>query len=312
MRKKDYTVLFVFPNGREAHKFVIGPLFLGTSITLLALLLVISSWILHDYLSQRKKSIHREELLKTNRAQREELQSLREKFQKIEAEVHTIQKMEAQIQKNWQEIKNLSQKTKMTPVPIVRKDPIPDREEKISILDEPRSALIRRLHHDLFNLRQSTLASTRKLDELRDTLTLQKSILMATPSFWPVSGRITSAFGETRVLVASGGTKPHKGIDIAAPVGTPILSPAAGVVLCHDFEPDYGNMIYIDHGHGFATKYGHLQKVYAKTGKKVQKGEIIGTVGISGFSSGPHLHYEVHIHGKPVNPYPYLTDGPSN
>jgi len=310
LEQKEYTILFVSPNSREAHKFVISHLFLGSSITLLALLLIISSWILHDYLTQRKKSIHLQELLKTSRVQRDELQGLRQKFQRIEEELHTLQKMEVQIQKDWQEIKKLSQETKMTPVNMVRKDPIPDLEEKISILDEPRSWLIRRLHHDLFSLRQSTLASNRNLDDLWETLNLQKSILMATPSLWPVAGRITSAFGETRVFVASGATKPHKGIDIAASMGTPILSPAAGVVLYHDSQPDYGNMIYIDHGHGFATKYGHLQKIQARTGKKIQKGEIIGTVGMSGFSNGPHLHYEVLIHGKPVNPYAYLTDGP--
>lgn len=311
MDRKDYTLFIISPTGRGAKRLPLSPFLLRFLGAFLAMFFVISCWVLHDYLTQVKQSIEIDELLTMARSQMNEIQFFRQKVRLMEDEIHKLQNAEAQIQNDWQEIGELSKKTKMTPVNMIRKGAISDPEERISVREESRPEFICRLHHDLIDLRHRTLSSSKQLDELKETLYLQKTTLMATPSLWPVPGRITSPFGETRIFVASGGTKPHKGIDIAAPIGTPIVAPAAGVVIAHDSQPDYGNMIFIDHGHGFASKYGHLQKIYAKTGKKVKKGEVIGTVGMTGFSNGPHLHYEIHFLGSTVNPYGYLTEVPA-
>jgi murein DD-endopeptidase MepM/ murein hydrolase activator NlpD len=97
------------------------------------------------------------------------------------------------------------------------------------------------------------------------------------------------------------------GIDISAPSGTPIAAPAEGVVLIAGREAEYGRLVCIDHGHGYTTMYGHLKEMHVKPGDKIQAGQNLGTVGTSGNTTGPHLHYEVRIHGRPVNPYSYLT-----
>jgi murein DD-endopeptidase MepM/ murein hydrolase activator NlpD len=145
------------------------------------------------------------------------------------------------------------------------------------------------------------------LMELKEFLRAQKSVLLSIPSLWPVLGRITSAFGETRFSPSSGGTRPHMGLDISAPVGTPVLSPADGVVISAGREAEYGRMVCVDHGHGYTSKYGHLHEIHVKAGDRVQAGQVLGTVGTSGNTTGPHLHYEVRFYGRPVNPYSYLT-----
>jgi len=95
-------------------------------------------------------------------------------------------------------------------------------------------------------------------------------------------------------------------VDISAPIGTPVVAAAEGVVVYAGWQAEMGRSIYLDHGHGFATLYGHLKNIMAKPGEKVKKGQIIGTVGMTGNSTGPHLHYEVHIQCVPVNPQAYL------
>ncbi|MDO9210121.1 MAG: M23 family metallopeptidase, partial [Deltaproteobacteria bacterium] len=181
------------------------------------------------------------------------------------------------------------------------------REEEVSILDKERNRLVSRLHHDLLDLRQEFSQREKNLKELQEFLQGQKSFLLATPSLWPVLGRISSGFGDTRLSPSSGGTRPHRGMDISAPSGTMVVAPADGVVNFAGRESEYGRLICLDHGHGYSTMFGHLKDLLVKTGDKVRKGQTIGTVGMSGNSTGPHLHYEVRIHGNPVNPVRYLN-----
>jgi murein DD-endopeptidase MepM/ murein hydrolase activator NlpD len=181
------------------------------------------------------------------------------------------------------------------------------REDQVSVLDEERKALVSQLHQKLLELRKKAFQREHHLQEIQKFLQIRKSVLLAIPSLWPVSGRITSGFGEIRLVGSSGGTRPHGGIDIAAPIGTPILAPADGVVSLAGRELTYGRLICIDHGHGFSTRYGHLREVLVKTGAKVKRGQVIGEVGVTGKTNGPHLHYVVSLHGNAVNPGHYLT-----
>jgi len=117
----------------------------------------------------------------------------------------------------------------------------------------------------------------------------------------PVAGRISSGFG-TRIHPISGKRKSHNGIDIAAGSGTPIKAAGSGKVITASYIRGYGNTIVIDHGGGISTLYGHCSRLYAKVGQSVKTGERIAAVGSTGYSTGPHLHFEVRVNGKPVNP----------
>jgi len=122
---------------------------------------------------------------------------------------------------------------------------------------------------------------------------------------WPVSGTITSPFGWRRNPFG-GGMEMHPGLDIAAPMGTTVTAAASGTIISAGWYGGYGNYILIDQGGGMATGYGHLSQIFVSAGQQVQKGQAIGAVGSTGASTGPHLHFEVRINGKPTDPAAYL------
>jgi murein DD-endopeptidase MepM/ murein hydrolase activator NlpD len=125
------------------------------------------------------------------------------------------------------------------------------------------------------------------------------------PNLWPVEGQITGAFGE-RIDPFNGEGAFHSGVDISAIVGQPVLAPADGTITFADFLGGYGRAVVMDHGHGITTRYGHLASFAIAAGQSVHRGDVLGYVGLSGRSTGPHLHYEVRINDTPVNPYKYL------
>jgi murein DD-endopeptidase MepM/ murein hydrolase activator NlpD len=125
------------------------------------------------------------------------------------------------------------------------------------------------------------------------------------PTLWPVIGPITGPFG-VRIDPFNGEGAFHAGVDISCHYGQPIVAPADGVVTYAGFFSGYGRLIEIDHGNGVGTRYGHLSGFAVTDGQSVRKGQVIGYVGMSGRSTGAHLHYEVRIHDTPVNPHKYL------
>jgi murein DD-endopeptidase MepM/ murein hydrolase activator NlpD len=125
------------------------------------------------------------------------------------------------------------------------------------------------------------------------------------PSLWPVRGQITAGFGQ-RMDPFTGEGAFHSGVDISVPFGTRVEAAADGIVLEAGPESGYGNEILIDHGYGLTTKYGHLSRIFVVVGQELKRGQVIGAVGMTGKSTGPHLHYEVHIHDTPVNPTRFL------
>jgi murein DD-endopeptidase MepM/ murein hydrolase activator NlpD len=122
---------------------------------------------------------------------------------------------------------------------------------------------------------------------------------------WPVTGTITSPFG-WRSNPFGGAPEFHQGLDIGAPSGTTVTAAAAGTVIMAQWYGGYGNYILIDHGGGYSTGYGHLSAIYVSRGQTVARGQAIGAVGSTGYSTGPHLHFEIRINGKPVDPAPRL------
>ena len=122
------------------------------------------------------------------------------------------------------------------------------------------------------------------------------------PSIWPTTGVVTSPYG-----LRWGGTDFHPGMDIANDMGTPIVATADGVVDYAGWNSGgYGNMVDINHGNGIMTRYGHASQVVVSTGQQVKRGQLIAYMGSTGFSTGPHVHYEVHVNGNRVNPISYL------
>jgi murein DD-endopeptidase MepM/ murein hydrolase activator NlpD len=152
--------------------------------------------------------------------------------------------------------------------------------------------------------RANLLASS--FQEAADSLSVHSARLAATPSIMPTKGWLSSAFSSMRTHPILHVARPHEGIDVTAPMGSPIEAPAGGVVLDAGWESGYGNTVTIDHGFGIVTKFAHASKILVKTGQRVARGERIALVGNTGLATGPHLHYEVHVNGRPVDPLKYV------
>ena len=144
------------------------------------------------------------------------------------------------------------------------------------------------------------------ISEAYDSLSNHQARLAAMPSLMPTDGWLTSAFARERVHPILHLARPHEGIDITARMGTEIEAPAAGVVTEVRWVDGYGNMLTIDHGFGIVTRYAHCSKILVARGTRVRRGDVVAHVGSTGISTGPHLHYEVWVNGKPVNPLKYV------
>ncbi|RKZ23418.1 peptidase M23 [bacterium] len=149
-----------------------------------------------------------------------------------------------------------------------------------------------------------------KLGEVEKKIRERESLLSHTPSIWPTTGRITSSFGY-RIHPVTGKREFHRGLDIANLPGTPVYATADGVVCFVGWKGGYGHTVEINHGYGYKTRYAHLRSYVVRKGQRVRRGQVIGYIGSSGLTTGPHLHYEVRVLGKPVNPYHYLDLSPT-
>lgn len=167
-------------------------------------------------------------------------------------------------------------------------------------LDEERFRAEARRHEK--RLRADYAGCEEEFLVLRRLLERRKSLLADVPDMPPVKGVVSSFFGGRRWR-----GRIHGGLDIAAPRGTPVRAPADGVVVVAGAYPYYGRVIFVDHGGGFSTRYGHLSAADVKVGDRVERGDVIGRVGATGLATGSHLHYEVRINGVPVDPYNYLN-----
>ena len=148
---------------------------------------------------------------------------------------------------------------------------------------------------------------TARSAELEEFYRDQHTLLASTPSVWPVRGYLSATFGN-RADPFTGQRDFHPGLDISTPIGTRVQAPADGVVVTTAERGAYGNTVILDHGFGIVTRYGHLSGFNVKPGQRVHRGDIIGFVGSTGRSTGPHLHYEVWVRDQAQNPIQYILD----
>jgi len=198
---------------------------------------------------------------------------------------------------------------------IFEADPIPDSARARTIETQKELAHLASINDDelsvsiqqaIANLGTRMKVQARSYKELDNLIKNKELLLAATPAIQPVSNqdlsRVASGFG-IRIDPVYKTKKMHAGLDFAAPQGTPIYATADGVVKLAGYsEGGYGNHVIINHGYGYETLYGHMVRVKSHTGEKVKRGEVIGYVGSTGKSTGPHCHYEVHKNGQKLDP----------
>ncbi len=202
---------------------------------------------------------------------------------------------------------------------IFEADPIPDsarvkeieKKKEVKLVQSMgETELVKSMTAQLNELSMRVAYQTKSYGEIEDMVRNKEKLLAAIPAIQPVSNRdlnrIASGFGY-RVDPVYKDTRMHKGLDFTAPIGTPIYATADGVVRESGFNTGgYGINVVIYHGYGYETLYAHMVRTKAKVGQRVKRGEVIGYVGNSGKSTGPHCHYEVHRNGTPVDPVYYF------
>ncbi len=159
---------------------------------------------------------------------------------------------------------------------------------------------------DTFGLLRDLLQGLEsRLQSVQSGVDKRNKLAAATPSIWPAAGWLTSSMGNRRDPF-TGGADFHPGLDISADRGTPVYATADGTIVHASAYSAYGNLVRIDHGFGLESRYGHLQTITVALGSRVQRGDRIGTVGTTGRSTAPHLHYEVRVNDRLLNPLQFL------
>jgi murein DD-endopeptidase MepM/ murein hydrolase activator NlpD len=247
-----------------------------------------SLFMFFNYFSLKNKVVSLAEVDRTNTKQKIEMENLNTKVQFLETQLSRLQNIDLKVR----ELVNLEVKGSgmnfAGGVSSIKSSNVAEA------LNEKAEALEREI-----KVREKSLG------ELAEYLEDRKSLFMATPSLWPSRGFVTSEFGWRRDPI-SGVGEFHEGVDISSPYGTQVKAAAEGVVIISGPDGGYGRAVVIDHGYGIVTRYAHLSRSFLAVGHKVKKGGVVGAVGNSGKSTGPHVHYEVRIDGVPVNPLKYL------
>lgn len=235
----------------------------------------------------------------------QENQQVQDKFDLVQQEIQQMSKQLREIEKRDNEVYRS----------IFEASPIPDSARAKMMEKQQEERLIASLTdkelntsiiYQIKNLRNRLFAQAASFNSVENMVKNKEALLAATPAIQPVSNkdlnRLASGFGY-RIDPVYKTTKFHAGLDFAAPQGSPVYATADGIVqLSGNTGNGYGNHVVINHGFSYETLYGHLVRVKVKGGQRVRRGEVIGWVGSTGKSTGPHLHYEVHKNGKEINP----------
>ncbi|MBN1571679.1 MAG: peptidoglycan DD-metalloendopeptidase family protein [Deltaproteobacteria bacterium] len=300
--KKYFTIIIVPQKAQKVHKFKISDLSLTILGVLTLFFIIISGFMLFNYFELVSKATTVGDLRETNMRQKEKIREFQDKIDTLEAQMEKIRQFDEKLRI----ITNIGEYTKGEEMFGVG-GPLPEEGESVTDVDKYTKSLMKEISVDLDKLQEESKLREESIQELLSFLEDQKNILASTPSIWPARGFITSGFGYRRSPYTKT-LRMHEGLDIANKVGTAVIAPADGIVVFAGIEGGYGKLLTIDHGYGIATRYGHLDSILVKEGDKIKRGAKIGTIGQTGLTTGPHLHYEVRVNSVPVNPKNYILN----
>ena len=282
---KRFTVMVIPENGKKVRRLRVprGAVSVVLSVGLIIVALI--SYLIYSYIHIQFDSSELFRLRVANNQQRSEMQRLENAVVVMQDELAGLAETEARVR----QLAAFDRSSDAVPVAV---GGIPELGEA-----EDVDAIMQRI-----NRLQVAIDMRRKSQEdVRNLLNDKASVSRATPSGWPTKGWITSYFG-MRQIPDGAGRRIHEGIDVAANVGTPVFATADGIVARVGYLGGYGKRIILDHGYGYRTLYAHNSRILVKQGMRIQRGDKIAEVGSTGRSTGPHVHYEVHLNGVPIDP----------
>ncbi|MGA7143907.1 MAG: M23 family metallopeptidase [Desulfobacterales bacterium] len=270
--------------------------------------MMVTAGIFFDYFNL-KITFNKKEIEKTITNQSNEILSQRKQIHKFANEINSLKSNLVKLNKFEKKIRiianisNPSEKDNLFGVG----GSIPEDIDPKLPLTVKHNSLMREMHEQARELKLASVSQEKVFESLINDLKRKRNLLSSTPSIWPTKGWLSSGFGY-RISPFTGLREFHKGLDISSRKGSKVIATADGVVTFAGKNGLYGNMIKIDHGHGMMTRYGHLEKMLKKRGDAVKRGDVIGLMGNTGRSTGPHVHYEVFLNGLPVNPKKYILN----
>ncbi|MBN1626688.1 MAG: peptidoglycan DD-metalloendopeptidase family protein [Deltaproteobacteria bacterium] len=302
MLLKKITIVYL-PDGINAVKqFKVPKLFLKLFMVLFLSITAGIVWVSSDYLKLKKNIPEKLSLLNQNNQYKNQLISLAGKIDQINKKVAELKEFENKIKI----MVNLDTGEEETQFLGIGGSDFSLLESEDATANSDQK-LIGLMHQSLENISTEISVQAQEKTELFDFIESQKSMFACTPSISPTEGWVSSRFGY-RVSPFTNKKEFHSGLDISSRMGTEIVAPADGVVASVAKSDGMGINITINHGYGFKTIYGHLSKTIVKTGQAIKRGQIIALMGNTGRSTGPHLHYEVHLNDVAVNPERYILN----
>ena len=302
MEKECYTILIFGHNTSKSRHLKIPRKTVRIITYLLGFAFLSLTFFFCDYVQVKKRGYELSQLRKETQAQKSQIHFFSSRIETIEKQLSKLKDFDKRIRI----IANLDKGQEPNPfMGMGGPSPSDIRDRMTSEKDE--DALARQMKADLERLQSETFAQEQSLSELEKELETKKDVLAHTPSIWPVAGWVTSNFG-FRTNPFTGLSQMHEGLDVSNRVGTPIIAPADGIVSDVGNDNAYGRIVVLSHGFGITSRYSHLSKANVKVGQKVRRGDKIAEVGMSGKTTGPHLHYEVRLSGIPANPIRYILN----
>ena len=311
MRKKEISFFILSNTGSPVKQVTASGSIVRYGFFFLAVCVILLGYLTFDYITLKKASLNNRYLQSKVSVQQDEISNQHKQIQFFAGEITNFKSklidlysFEKKI-RAMANIKNKKNELQEGFFGIGGSSPA-DLDTKIA-LTEKHDSLMREMHEQVDEI---NLVAKRQAEGFKSILSFfeeQRSLLASTPAIRPAHGNTASTFGY-RISPFTGLREFHKGFDISANGGTPIVATANGTVSQTEYNGSLGNTIVINHGHGMVTRYAHTSKILKKPGSFVKRGEIIALIGDSGRSTGPHVHYEVHLNGIPVNPDNYMLN----
>ncbi len=318
MSNRFYTILVVPEKTSQVRRLVVPSWLIKSAALIIAFVILLAGIMIFDYWYVMSQ-IGENRLLKLeNRRLRQQVQIFQSKIATVESTMERVKTFSTRLKvilhvedqgANLQaKLPDAGSNFPQTPPQI--KPSILSPFETEAALDPEKIELQKEysaLENKISSLNRDAFSTEELLQDQYEILYDKKAFLAALPTRQPASGYFTSGFG-VRTSPYGDRVKMHEGLDIANRLGTLIRAPADGEVTFSDSKAGYGLTLIINHGYGIETWYGHLRKFIASKGEKVKRGTKIALLGNSGRSTGPHVHYEVRVHGYPVDPRSYIFE----
>ncbi len=306
---RNITFFIASNSGSLSKKVVVSRTCLCAVGIICCICISVLGLLLFDYTNLKRNAVQSDSLWSRLKGQEQELSGQRKQIQLFASEINTLKNKIVDLntfEKKIRVLANIEPTTGQENVFGIGGS-IPEDLDPSIVFTKSHDSLLREMHEQVEQLSEESENQKENFESLAEYLTERRNLLAATPAINPTRGWVTSTFGY-RKSPFTGLRELHKGLDISARTGTPVFATADGVITFSDNKSLLGNMVIVDHGHGLVTRYAHLNKIYKQSGDSIKRGDILGEVGNTGRTTGPHLHYDVRLNGISVNPEKYIVD----